>query len=210
MTQTTPHTRAPLRLEWGVAEKMMHGERISGDQYLVRDIPDGQLIAVVDGIGHGPEAAAAAQIALDTLNRHKNDSLIAMVRRCHERLQDTRGVVMSLAVFNARESTLAWMGVGNVEGVLRRAYPAREMDKESLLLRGGVVGYLLPPLLETVFPVHPGDTLAFATDGIEFTFTEKLASPESPKALAARIFAAHQKDTDDALILVARFRGAES
>lgn len=197
-------------MEWGVAEKMKSGERESGDQYLVRDIPDGQLIAVVDGVGHGTEAGVAAHTALRVLNEQENFSLISLVRRCHERLQESRGVVMSLATFNAREGTLAWMGIGNVEGVVRRASPASESDRESLLLRGGVVGYLLPPLMEAVFPVSPGDTLAFATDGIHFDFTEMLVSKESPQSLAARILAAHQKNTDDALVLVARFKDAES
>jgi hypothetical protein len=59
---------------------------------------------------------------------------------------------------------MTWLGVGNVQGVLMRADAKKGKVKESLLLRGGVVGSQLPALQATVIPIVKGDTLVFATD----------------------------------------------
>jgi len=46
---------------WGVAERALPGQTVSGDKYLVKPLADGVLLAVVDGLGHGGEATAAAK-----------------------------------------------------------------------------------------------------------------------------------------------------
>src|SRR5439155_998671 len=83
-----------------------------------------------------------------------------------ERLRHTRGVVMSVAWFQTGERTMAWLGVGNVEGVLQRGSPHGSPASETLLVRSGLVGSHLPPLRASVLSVNPGDTLIVATDGI--------------------------------------------
>src|SRR5260221_455136 len=87
-------------LEWGVAAMALAG-LASGDSSVVQPFPGGVLVAVVDGLGHGPEAAAAAQVAVDILTRHADEELLALVKRCHEGMLPTRGAVMSLASFHA-------------------------------------------------------------------------------------------------------------
>jgi serine/threonine protein phosphatase PrpC len=69
------------------------------------------------------------------------------------------------------------------------------------------VGYNLPTLRPAVVQVHPGDTLIFATDGLRSVFSEDLVLDELPQLLAERILSAHQRGTDDAMILVARYVG---
>lgn len=202
----------PLRVEWGVAFRTLPGQSESGDQYLVEEVPDGRLFAVVDGLGHGAEAAAAARTAIAILKKQPEATLLSHFRRCHDGLQKTRGAVMTLAAFNSRDNSLSWMGVGNVEGLLRRAAaPDGEVCREGPMLRGGVVGYQLPSLFATIIPVHAGDTLALYTDGIRFDFTTPLlSSADSPQMQADRILAAYGGSGDDALVLVARFTGGPS
>ena len=198
---------SPPLIEWGVAALPLAGEAESGDSYLVKLLPHGALLAVVDGLGHGGKAAAAAKTAVAALEDSANESIIAVVKRCHERLRRTRGVVMSLAVFHAPDSTLTWLGVGNVEGLLLRADAKASPARESVLLRGGVVGCELPPLRASVIPVFRGDTLIFATDGIRRSFAEGLSQNAPPQQIADRILARHGKGTDDALVRVARYLG---
>jgi hypothetical protein len=192
-------------IEWGVAASALAGESQSGDQYLVRDRPDGALVAVVDGLGHGAEAARVAERSLEILSGHKMDTLLSMVRRCHEALEGTRGVVMSLARFSVLDQAIVWMGVGNVEGVLLRNGSAESHARESLLLRGGVVGGRLPPLMAHLLPVWPGDTLILATDGIRPDFEQSCRGGGGPQQIADRILANHGRGDDDALVLVARY-----
>ena len=133
-------------IDWAVAESTMSGQVVSGDHHLVKTSPDGALVAVVDGLGHGPEAAGAARAAVRLLEQHAKEPLISLVKSCHRGMLGTRGVVMSVASFSADDETLTWVGVGNVEGVLLRAQAAVTPRRELLLLRGGVVGVRLPGL----------------------------------------------------------------
>lgn len=194
-------------LEWGVAALTLPGQAESGDRHLVEPFRGGMLVAVVDGLGHGDEAAAAARTAVTALERHAEQPVISLLKTCHEHLRSTRGVVLSVASFNGVDGTMTWLGVGNVEGWLVRADPGAIPHYESLLLRGGVVGGQLPPLYASIIAITPGDTLIFATDGIDGDFGRSLTASDPPQRTADRILAHHAKRTDDALVLVARYVG---
>lgn len=194
-------------INWAVSELTLPGHPESGDRYLVVPVPHGVLVAVVDGLGHGDEAAAAAKGAIATLEKGSQESVIPLVRRCHESLRATRGVVMSLASFNALDETMTWLGVGNVEGTLIRADPQARPAYESLLLRAGVIGDQLPSLHASIIPLVQGDTLIFLTDGVRMPSVQDVNLGSPPKQLAAHILANYSKGTDDALVLVARYIG---
>ncbi len=191
-------------IEWGVAARALPGQTVSGDLHLVKPFFKGVLLAVVDGLGHGDEATVAAQLAVTTLERNAEESILPLVNRCHEALRMTRGVVLTLASLRSGEGTLSWLGVGNVEGRLLRADPKTNPQSESVLLRGGVVGYQLPALRASVQPICPGDLLVLATDGIRAGFAQGLALGDPPQQIADGILARHLKGNDDALVLVAR------
>ncbi|TLY36458.1 MAG: stage II sporulation protein E (SpoIIE) [Nitrospirae bacterium] len=199
-----------LIVEWGVASQTLAGEVESGDKHVVRIFPHGALLAAMDGLGHGEEAAAAANMAVKFLQTSENESVISLLKRCHERLRSTRGVVISLAAFNAVDETMTWIGVGNVEGILLQADPAANPGYEYLTLRSGVVGTRLPLLHAAIVPVKRGDTLIFATDGIRPEFAQRRALGAGPQQIADRILAQYAKGTDDALVLVARYVGEAS
>src|SRR5436309_11591566 len=109
-------------LEWGVAELTLPGQTQSGDRFVLKLFDGGALAGVIDGLGHGDEAAAAAVAAATILEAHPHEPVATLVSRCHQQLQRTRGAVMSLASFDARENTLTWIAVGNVEGVLHYSH----------------------------------------------------------------------------------------
>jgi phosphoserine phosphatase RsbX len=193
-------------IEWAVAERPQIGQSESGDRYLALATADGALVAVVDGLGHGAEAADAAKGAVRSLERHAHEPILSLVKNCHRSLTGTRGAVVSLAVLSARDDTLTWLGVGNVEGLLLRSNAIANPRRELLLLRGGVVGVHLPALAAGIVPITPGDTLILATDGVQSDFAnETLPQRDSPQAMADYILARWGKPTDDALVLVVRY-----
>lgn len=196
-----------LAIEWGAAAVALPGQSESGDRHVVKPFPDGVLVAAVDGIGHGDEAAVAAKIAASILEAFADEPVIALIQRCHESLRATRGVVMSLASFNTLHGLMTWLGVGNVQGVLLRSGIIAGLAEESLLLRAGVIGNQLPPLRAAVLPIAPGDTLIFATDGIQSDFVRGLVQNQPPQKAAQTILARHGRGVDDALVLVARYVG---
>src|SRR5437899_5814393 len=84
---------------------MLAGEQESGDLHLIKPVGTGVLVSVVDGLGHGAEAAAAARAVVAALNRHAQESVLPLLQRCHQALAGTRGVVVSVALFEDRKST---------------------------------------------------------------------------------------------------------
>ena len=190
-----------------MAKFVLPGQGESGDQHLVCCNHTGILIAAIDGIGHGEEAANAAKEAVSILKTGANEPVISLLQRCHERLRATRGVVLSLASIDPEHGMMTWLGVGNVQGVLMRAGAQKGSVQEVLLLRGGVVGSQLPALQAAVLPVARGDTLIFVTDGIRGEFAECLSALESPQSAADRILKRHCRGNDDALVMVVRLTG---
>jgi len=194
-------------IEWGVAFQALAGHVDCGDAYTIKKSENGALVAVIDGLGHGDGAAEAARVAVTALADAASDDLFFLIRHCHQELARTRGVVMSLAFFNTKDNTMTWLGVGNVEGYLKRSDPDTMPAHESLFPRGGVVGYQLPPLRSSFLTVKPGDTLVFTTDGISSNFDKEIDLKDSPQQIADRIVAKCGKKTDDALALVVRYAG---
>jgi negative regulator of sigma-B (phosphoserine phosphatase) len=194
-------------VEYGVAKYVLPGQEESGDYHLVCCSRNGILIAAIDGIGHGEEAANAARTAAALLRSSPDEPILSLVEHCHEKLRATRGVVLSLACIDPENGMMTWLGVGNVQGVLMRAEAKQGTVQESLLLRAGVVGSQLPALQATVLPIVRGDTLFFATDGVRGDFSSTLSARENPQRAADRILNQYRSGNDDALVLVSRLMG---
>lgn len=197
-------------IDWAVATQTLPGQEVSGDLYVVRPFLNGVLVAVVDGLGHGIEATAAARAAVSVFQNHAADPILELINRCHEALLKTRGAVITVGSFNLSENTLTWLGVGNVEGRLLYANRLAAPKFESVLLRGGVVGYQMPVLQASVVSVNENDVLVLASDGIHADFLTAPQPTEAPQEIADRILKKHFKGTDDAVVLVARYLGART
>lgn len=194
-------------IDWGVATRTLSGQKESGDLHLVRVCRTEALAVVVDGLGHGAGAAAAAELAVATLEKGdlEGQTAISLVQRCHENLRSTRGVVLCLALFNADDNTMTWLGVGNVEGFLLHRNSHIVPGREVLLVRPGVIGNHLPRLTASTVEIGHGDLLIFATDGIRAGFADHTNLQESPQQIADRIMDQYGRETDDALVLVVRY-----
>ncbi len=206
MNATAAQTSSAI--EWSVASRAIPGEAVSGDLHAVVPWSEGVLLAVVDGLGHGDEATAAARIAVAVLEQHAGEPVTNLVQHCHRSLQRTRGVVMTIVTVNTRDNTLTALGVGNVETVVQRANPQARPARESVLLRCGVVGYNLPALQASVLPITRGDVIVFGTDGVREDFSELIEPAETPQQLVEKIMARKFRGTDDGLVLACKYLGA--
>lgn len=183
------------------------GEFGCGDDALIHWHLTGGLVAVVDGLGHGASASMAARAALEAIRANPEDPPGRLLARCHEATRQTRGLTMGIASIDARQGQLTWLGVGNVQGTLVRSAPGRAPVRDSLLVRSGVVGHRIPPIVPMIVPLEAGDILVLATDGIRSGFETSIVPEEDAQAAAARILEHHARPTDDALVVVVRYRG---
>ena len=194
-------------VEWGVATRCRRGEATSGDLAVVALIPEGTLVAAIDGLGHGSEAARAARKAGAVVRESPSQDLVLLAQLCHSALRDTRGAAISLAFISPSKSTMSWLGVGNVEGRVLSSEPSAARAKSSLALGSGVLGHELPSVRTATLDVRPGDLLVLATDGIEVAFADSLDTSGSAQTITERILDIHWKPADDALVVAVRYLG---
>ena len=199
---------AEPRIELGIAGRALGGAAQSGDLHIMVPHAGGVTVGLCDGIGHGAEAAEASLIAAETCLQNAGRPVAELILCCHEALRHSRGAVLSLACIDFAAGTVEWAGIGNVEAVLhRRSSHAR---RESLSLRGGVVGYQIPKPHVEVLPLSAGDVLVFASDGVAGNFMSVPPGELSAQELSDYLLDHHGKMTDDALVAVVRYVGIAS
>jgi hypothetical protein len=195
-------------LDWAIASRPMAGQDLSGDIATVQTSDHRAVIAVIDGLGHGPEAATAAQAAAQVVEKHRAEPLEALLLLAHEQLADTRGAAATVAIVDGVAGRLDWVGVGNVNATLLRADDTARPRSHGVFLCRGILGYLLPSLhISAPLPLAPGDMLVLATDGVRGDVTGPFRAEAPVGRLAETILADQATSDDDALVLVARYRG---
>lgn len=194
----------PSPIEWGFAGQPLPGQSESGDRCIVEIANGLATIAVIDGLGHGNEAALASRIAADIVKAHAHEGLLPLFQRCHARLRTTRGAAMTVARYDPGAHRIRWLGAGNVRAMLLRATAGGVTESRDMLIYSGTVGVRVPTLEVSSLEAQPGDLLFLATDGINGRFAGDISYGESPQAQAERLLGNYRIQTDDALILVAR------
>ena len=193
-------------LDWAVASRAVdQGE--CGDLSLVVPHRGGVVLAVVDGLGHGSPAAAAARRACEVLRSTPAADVGALLARCHDALRHTRAAAMGLASVTVADNSASWLAVGSVQGLRWRTDAAGHREIHPLVVHSGLVGdRMISPAKASTVPLEPGDVLIMATDGVRRTFSHDIVAVGSVEATANRIIEQHAVREDDALVLVARFR----
>jgi negative regulator of sigma-B (phosphoserine phosphatase) len=189
-------------LDWAYRSRPFPTETESGDAQVVAHFPGGASLAVIDGLGHGPEAAAASALAARTLRLHPGSDPVDLVTRCHEALRGTRGAAMLVVSLSFVDARVRWAGVGNIEG-----WHITAMSRAALISMAGVVGYQIATPRQRERTLSSGDVFVMASDGVAPSFMHDLRTDVAPDALAESILVGYARETDDALVLAARYVG---
>jgi anti-sigma regulatory factor (Ser/Thr protein kinase) len=194
----------PRRREVGIYGVPYPGEDVSGDQALfVRDV-DSLLLCVLDGLGHGEPARAAADEAAATLRAEAHASLSSMVESCHTRLHKTRGAVATLVRLLKPEELVEAAGVGNV--MLHMVGPNRSERFQGASWVLGSPGPRRKPSLAHL-SLAERDAIVLFSDGLSgrFNLSQELdLLREHPVVIAQQVLQRFSRGNDDALVLVAR------
>lgn len=169
------------------------GERESGDRVVLLDDGRELLLAVIDGLGHGPRAAEAAHAAERVLVENASMPLPELFQHCDRAIAHTRGVAMTVVRASRERRLLMHAGVGNVE--LRSI--ARPVV--SALPQPGVVGgRRVRSVRETVVELSVGDLFVLFSDGISSRIDLDAYRQLGVQAMADAIVRDHGKEHDDA------------
>lgn len=190
-----------MKSTWGAVCRAKQGQSVSGDMYYVQEYAEGKLIAsVIDGLGGGTEAARAAQLALNTIQKHPDLPLQELVRQAHTALHNTRGAVIGVLRLDVAAAQANYIGVGNIGVQVYSRQPIKPISKN------GILGFRLPTLLELHYTYDPGDLFVLYSDGISQHFAQdtSITTRQLPQTMADSILAGYGKFTDDATVLVVK------
>jgi anti-sigma regulatory factor (Ser/Thr protein kinase) len=180
------------------------GETVCGDACWIRHDRDRTLLLLCDGLGHGPQAAAASQRATATAraaraDRTGPDELVAAV---HAALSGTRGGAVAVAELDPVAGVVRFCGVGNVAGAV-----VTDGRKRGMTSAPGVAGMRARTVRRFEYPLEPTSVVVMHSDGLSGRWTldpEVLA--RSPVVVAAALLREAGVRHDDAGVIVARPR----
>jgi len=173
-----------------------------GSEDTVDGLPhyDSATLLVSDGLGHGPDAAAASDTALAAFARDPFAPLPALLQTLHRALHSTRGAALFL-LRATRGQALHFTGAGNVLGrVMSGVY-----DK-SMLTPHGTAGVQLRRTEQPSMQELPSHAMMLVhTDGIASRWPASALAPlmpRDPTLLAAALVWTQLRGRDDATVVV--------
>ena len=192
--------------EWevGVVCLPLAGEEECGDAWEIGFDRSGIAICTADGLGHGPDAAAASEPAVALALRRPFASATALMGLAHETLRGTRGAAMAIAVIDQDKEQLAFCGIGNIAGCIVDGSARRH-----LMSHNGIVGSNLRKVQEFTHPFSVGSMVIFHSDGINTRWdldTYPGLAFRHPSLIAAVLYRDFARQRDDAMVLVVRQR----
>jgi anti-sigma regulatory factor (Ser/Thr protein kinase) len=185
------------------------GEDVCGDGWHVapKAGSDGtrRTVMVVDGLGHGPQAAEASAEAVRLFNKHAAEAPAAIMEALHAGLRATRGAAVSIARFEPERRMVSFCGIGNVGGVLASRH---SMDLRRMLSLNGTVGHVIRKVQQFDYPYPEAGApiVILHSDGLSAQWTlERYAglAAANPSLMAAVLYRDFGRDRDDATVLVA-------
>ncbi|WP_329172685.1 SpoIIE family protein phosphatase [Streptomyces decoyicus] len=200
---TAPDETASADAEVGAICVPADEEQTSGDACAIVDHGPARTAVVVDGLGHGPQAAEAAQVALRSFHRAPDSPLPELLTAFHRALRRTRGAAVGL--LRLHPGRAEYCGIGNV-----RVVTLTPLDLSNRLSgQPGIAGLNMTPPRVRAFPVPVGGTVLLHSDGIDHRWAQA-PSPFvhrlPPPLLVASLAHSHRVPRDDATVLAARPR----
>lgn len=178
------------------------GELVCGDAWAV--VLDGTAasVLVADGLGHGPDAAEAAQAAVDVFAADPHVAPRTLLAAMHARLRSTRGAAVTLMQLDSSTSTIRSSGAGNVAARI----VSGDSDK-TVLTQHGTVGLQMRSPDEQALQWPPHALLVVHSDGLESRWSPQRLMPllrRDPMLAAALLLRDHSRGRDDATVVVIR------
>jgi anti-sigma regulatory factor (Ser/Thr protein kinase) len=177
------------------------GEEVCGDAACAMARPDGTTgVLVADGLGHGPQAAAASAEAVRLFHKHPAAAPVDLLAILHAGLRATRGAAVAAAVIDPAARQVTYGGIGNIAGFITDSGGIRRMVSHS-----GTAGHTVGRMMAFRYPIYHRPVLVVFSDGLATSW-----SPDGhaglfdldPTLIAAVLYRDHARGRDDASVVV--------
>lgn len=178
------------------------GETECGDGWAMADTGNRVVTLVVDGLGHGPLAAAAAGRAVRTFRGNSQLSPCEILSAIHESLRGTRGAAAGVTEVDLAARVVRFAGVGNVAA----AVLSREGIKR-MVSHNGIVGGEVRKIQEFEYAWPDYAVLVVHSDGMSGRWTPDRYPGllhRAPGVIAGVLYRDHRRGNDDVVVVVAR------
>jgi len=183
------------------------GETECGDNWYKREFPESHVIVLADGLGHGPDAARASAVAIETLQRAPSDSPDEILQLIHNAMRNTRGGAVSVVRIMKASNKVSVSGLGNISTVL--ASPTKQ---QSLMSMNGTAGLVASRIKVYDYEPVSNSFLIMHSDGLTNRW-ELNNFPQVWKCHAGIVAGLLSRDfrrtTDDATVVVTRLEKIE-
>ena len=180
------------------------GEEVSGDAWDEEPRRGGTALLVADGLGHGPDAAAAAAVAVQTFRGARNKRPGERLDLIHSALRATRGAAVAVLDIDLPERVARFAGLGNISAFIDGDGAVRH-----LVSHNGTAGHVARRIEEYTYPWPPGGVLVMHSDGL--ASVKDLAGyaglrARHPGVIAGVLYRDFVRGRDDATVVVATER----
>lgn len=197
-----PTRPAGPRLDVGTVCVAKAGEDVAGDDWMVERLGLRSIIAVADGLGHGPLAGEAAWTAMRLVRQHTGDGPRSCVAAAHAGLKGTRGGALAVAEVDLGRSVVRFCGLGNISAVI-----VGDEGVRRLVSQNGTAGHSAGRIDEFSYPWPPGGLLVLHSDGLA-THWDLERYPglarRHPGLIAGVLYRDFTRGRDDVTVIVAR------
>ncbi len=197
-----PPRSLPRRLLTVGAVSTPHGdEDVCGDAWAVHQSADRATILVVDGLGHGPDAHAAALKAVAAFRERPDLPPTEQMATLDEALRRSRGAAAAAAGIMPLVGVVHYAGLGNIAARIHGGESAR-----TLVGSDGTAGTQSRTARQTTYP-WPGDAMIIVhSDGVSARWSlgdYPALHRRHPVLIAGVLYRDHRRERDDATVVVA-------
>jgi len=192
----------PSAFEVAGVSVAMPGEDVCGDAWGIVTDRGRSVIGVMDGLGHGTHAAAAATAGIAAVSSRTGGTSAEILTAIHEALRHTRGAAGTVVSVQPRDTIITVAGVGNVAA----AVVADGHIRQAVCL-GGILGHGVRTFRQYQYPWPAGALLVMHSDGL--TSHWSLDSYPGlrlrhPALVAAVLYRDYQRGRDDVTVVVGK------
>ncbi|HEX4038273.1 MAG TPA: SpoIIE family protein phosphatase [Acidobacteriaceae bacterium] len=178
------------------------GERLSGDAWTFHRTDQRVKILLVDGLGHGHDAADAAREAVAAFHRRVELQPGELLGTLHDALKKTRGAVAAIAEIRPEEGVLIYAGVGNISAVVLSGGTSR-----SLISHNGTLGMVTSRIQEFRAEWPADALLVLHSDGLQSRWDLSSYAglmSRHPALIGATLLRDFRRTRDDASVVVVK------
>lgn len=177
-----------------------------GDAWDVQRVKGGVRVVAADGLGHGPQAEAASQMAVRICRENRERPPADCLREAHAALRATRGAAVAIAEVDFQNKMVRFAGAGNISASIQGYGPV-----QNLVSHNGTVGLEMRNVQEFTYGWDSRSVLILHSDGLNTRWTlEQYPGliTRHPAIIAGTLYRDFRRGRDDVLVVAVAEEGA--